>query len=287
MKRNAFTLIEVLASMAVLMILTLSLSRMFLSASDITSRGMTSIARNSVAESAMESILSDLDCMVINERIACCKIANDVEDLFDTIYFIGTNGDNDDDMPYEYFNYYVKPSIVTNTLGAEYMRFDLVKARVIMAVGAKNGFYALREGDTEWWDKFDNISKDEEVLAENVVSFDVYCRSWKGGWSGNRFADNADGGESFYSTRAMPGTGVKNLPPVSFDVQLKVTSPEAAVEGGMLLASSDQDTRKRGWELLNREATTLYGRAMPMMGASQYRLQLRSAENPVKHYYTK
>ena len=107
MKRRAFTLIEVLASMAVLMILTLALTRMFLSASDITSRGMTSIARNSVGETAMDSILSDLDCMVVNDRIACCKIADTVAGRFDTIYFIGTYGDNDDDMPYEYFNYFV------------------------------------------------------------------------------------------------------------------------------------------------------------------------------------
>ena len=53
---RGFTLIEVLASMAVLLILTLALTRMFVSATDITKRGMTSIARNSVGETAMETI---------------------------------------------------------------------------------------------------------------------------------------------------------------------------------------------------------------------------------------
>ena len=291
MKRSAFTLIEVLASMAVLMVLTLALTRMFISASDITSRGMTSIARNSVGETAMESILQDLDCMVVNERIACCKIANDVNKVFDTIYFIGTNGDNDDDMPYEYFNYYVKENTVTNTLGAVYTRFDLVKARVVMASGVGAGqyakaFYALRPQDTEWWDddKFGKVSKDEEVLAENVVSFDVYCQNWENG----DYADNAGQGTdypSYYSTEIMPKTGASNLPPVSFDVQLKITSPEAAVEGGMLIAAGDKDSVERGWELLNREASTLFGRAMPMMGPTQYRLQRRNY-NPVSHYYS-
>ena len=182
MKRNAFTLIEVLASMAVLMILTLALTRMFISASDITSRGMTSIARNSVGESAMEAILSDLDCMVINERISCCKVADVVKPAsslgysFDTIYFIGTNGDNDDDMPYEYFNFFVQPVTVTNSLGAVYKRFDLVKSRVVMAVGVSqtnNSFYALdRKDSTNWWTKFSQLGanqQDREVLAENVV----------------------------------------------------------------------------------------------------------------------
>lgn len=287
MKRSAFTLIEVLASMAVLMILTLALSRMFLSASDITSRGMTAIARNSVGESAMESILSDLDCMVANERIACCKFADDVEPNsfgFDTIYFIGTNGDNDDEMPYEYFKYFVKPNVVTNALGAVYKRFDLVKSRVIMAVGATNEFYALRPEPEhqEWWDAFDDIplsQQDHEVLAENVVSFDVYCQSWANGG----LADNAENGTAFFSTKPMKGMGVSNLPPVSFDVHLKITSPEAAVEGGMLLMAAGNENRGR--ELLNREATSLFGRAMPMMGTTQYRLQRRSY-NPVSHYYS-
>ena len=118
--RSGFTLIEVLAAMAVLVVLILALTRMFVSSANITSRGLTAIARNSVGETAMDSILQDLDCMVVNERIACAKIANDVKYLpgdpegsFDTFYFIGTAGDQDDDMPYEYFKYYVKPVTVT------------------------------------------------------------------------------------------------------------------------------------------------------------------------------
>ena len=290
MKRSAFTLIEVLVSMAVLMVLTLALTRMFISASDITSRGMTSIARNSVGETAMESILSDLDCMVANERIACYKFADDVErDYFgfDTIYFIGTNGDNDDEMPYEYFKYFVKPVIATNSLGAVYKRFDLVKSRVVMAVGATNKFYALRSQPEhqEWWDAFDEIplsQQDHEVLAENVVSFDVYCQSWDKGQP----ADNDNNKTAFNSTKPMNGMGVANLPPVSFDVHLKITSPEAAIEGGMLLVANGKENQDRGRELLNREATSLFGRAMPMMGTTQYRLQRRSSYNPVSHYYS-
>ena len=299
MKRRAFTLIEVLASMAVLMILTLALTRMFMSASDITSRGMTSIARNSVGETAMESILQDLDCMVVNERVACCKIADTVEGRFDTIYFIGTYGDNDDDMPYEYFNYFVSTNIVTNALGAVYKRFDLVKSRVVMAVGAKNKFYALLPDDKEWWNLFDKelslSEQDHEVLAENVVGFEVYCQDWSTGQDLNSPGTirwNGGNRTFFSSAKSMSikdknghSIVVSNLPPVAFDVKLKITSPEAAMEGGMLLAAGGSDNEKRGWELINREASTLFGRAMPMMGASQFRLQRRSY-NPVSHYYS-
>jgi hypothetical protein len=298
MKRSAFTLVEVLASMAVLMILTLALTRMFISASDITARGMTSIARNSVGETAMDSILSDLDCMVVNERIACCKIADTVEDRFDTIYFVGTFGDNDDDMPYEYFNYFVSTNIVTNSLGAVYKRFDLVKSRVVMAVGATNEFYALYSDDKEWWHPFNEKltlnTQDHEVLAENVVGFEVYCQDWSTGedlnspgtirWNGKPRTFFSSAKSMSIKDKNGRSIVVSNLPPVAFDVKLKITSPEAAVEGGMLLAAGGADNERRGWELLNREASTLFGRAMPMMGASQFRLQRRSY-NPVSHYY--
>ena len=299
MKRRAFTLIEVLASMAVLMILTLALTRMFVSATDITSRGMTSIARNSVGETAMDSILSDLDCMVVNERIACCKIADTVEGRFDTIYFVGTFGDNDDDMPYEYFNYFVSTNLVTNSLGAVYKRFDLVKSRVVMAVGATNEFYALYPDDKEWWKPFDKKltlnTQDHEVLAENVVGFEVYCQDWSTGedlnspgtihWNGGNRTFFSSAKSMSIKDKNGHSIVVSNLPPVAFDVKLKITSPEAAMEGGMLLAAGGKDNEQRGWELLNREASTLFGRAMPMMGATQFRLQRRSY-NPVSHYYS-
>lgn len=298
-RMRGFTLIEVLASMAVLLILTLALTRMFVAATDITKRGMTSIARNSVGETAMETILQDLDCMVVNERLACYKAAifppPTPEDNFDTLYFIGTNGDMDDDMPYEYFKYFVKPAIVTNSLGAVYKRFDLVKSRVIMAVGANRQFYALDLDGQNWWEDFDKMplsDQDHEVLAENVVGFDIYCQDWTGETFPAYYSSTNAVKVNWKLNDRDVSVSATNLPPMSFDVKLKLTSPEAAEEGGMLLM--DSSTEDRGWELLHREATTLFGRAMPMMGASQYRLQRRGGKdnkgghsNPVSHYYSK
>ena len=290
--RSGFTLIEVLVSMAVLVVLILALTRMFVSAANITSRSMTMIARNSAGETAMDSILQDLDCMVVNERIACAKFADDVPYLagdagvFDTFYFISTAGDQDDDMPYEYFKLYVQPQLRTNSLGVVYWRYDLMKARMIMAVGASaeggaKSFYALRPSQQEWWtdDRFESHTADDELIAENVVMFDVYCQRWDTG------KDFVTSGDDFLSSRKLGATS--NIPPVAVDVMLMLTSPEAAVEGGMLLAAGQ---KKAGLEALNREASTLIGRAMPMMGATQYRLQRRGANvpprlpNPTSHY---
>ena len=283
--RRAFTLIEVLAAMAVLVVLILALTRMFVSAANITGRGLTTIARNSVGETAMDAIMQDLDCMVVNERIACAKIADDVpyvnggEGAFDSFYFMGTSGDQDDDTPYDYFKYYVRPKLVTNSVGAAYWRYDLMKARMIMAVGANPAdgppFYAMRKEDARWWEKFDAHTEDLQVLAENVVMFDVYCQRWDNG------RDFTTDGDDFYSSDVLGATS--NIPPVAVDVMLVLASPEAAVEGGMLLAAGQ---RERGLEVLNRDSSTLIGRAMPMMGATQYRLQRRT-DNPVSHYYEK
>ena len=286
--KSAFTLIEVLAAMAVLVILVLALTRMFMESANITKRGTTALMRNSVGETAMDSILQDLDCMLVNERIACAKIAGKVlgggEDDFDTFYLITTSGDQDDDMPYEYVKLYIRPSTVTNSLGAVYRRYDLVKSRVVMAVGASptsgKPFYALRKGDQEWWDLFETIpigSQDLEILAENVVMFDIYCQRWDTG------KDFTTSGDNFFSSDSL--AGVSNIPPVAVDVMLVLTSPEAAVEGGMLIATGDSALERRGWEILHRDASVLIGRAMPMMGPPQYRMQRRASYNPVSHYY--
>lgn len=286
--RTAFTLIEVLAAMAVLVILILALTRMFMESANITKRGTTALMRNSVGETAMDSILQDLDCMLVNERIACAKIAGKVlgggEDDFDTFYLITTSGDQDDDMPYEYVKLYIRPSTVTNSLGAVYRRYDLVKSRVVMAVGASptsgKPFYALRKGDQEWWDLFETIpiiNQDQEILAENVVMFDIYCQRWDTG------KDFTTSGDDFFSSDSL--AGVSNIPPVAVDVMLVLTSPEAAVEGGMLIATGDSALERRGWEILHRDASVLIGRAMPMMGPPQYRMQRRASYNPVSHYY--
>ena len=54
--RRGFTLIEVLAAMAVLVILVLALTRMFVEAMGISKRGTTTLMRNSTAETVMETI---------------------------------------------------------------------------------------------------------------------------------------------------------------------------------------------------------------------------------------
>ncbi|MBP7008282.1 MAG: prepilin-type N-terminal cleavage/methylation domain-containing protein, partial [Kiritimatiellae bacterium] len=268
-KRNAFTLVEVLAAMAVLVLLVLALTRMFVEASSITKRGTTMLMRNSTMETAMETLLQDAESMMVNDRLACYVQANTLDNGelgpdgfgFDDVWFIGTSGDQDDDMPYEYFHFYITNDISTNAVGAPYVRFNLMKDRMIFAVGDKNGFYALDSNDTQWWIKAMQYPAgrppwEGQVIAENLVRFDIYCTGWDGtGWMGGDYA----GIHRFDSTRGPQGNpAMAGVPPAAFDIYLQITSPETAVESGMaLMPGVDAATQKKAREAMIRDSASL------------------------------
>ena len=286
MKKSGFTLIEVLVAMSVLLLLVMGMTRLFSQASAITSQGMTSIARNSVAETAMETMLQDVDGMIVNERLAC-YIESDAVDYgsngfgFDEVWFVSTSGDQDDDMPYEYFRYYIEETTVTNSLGAPFVRFDLHKARMIMAVADKYATYALTKGHADWWNELGSLPKtywDDQVLAENVVRFDIYCL----GWNGQAWMSGKGSSTEFDSRIAHPAGqklgNVKDVPPAAFDIYLQVTSPDAAMEGGMALVSGmGSSLERKGRELMIKESASYFGRAVPVTGVAQL-------HHPETHY---
>ncbi len=276
---GAFTLIEVLAAMAVLVILVLALTRMFMEASSITRRGTTSLMRNSTAETAMETLLQDSEGLVVSDRLAC-YVRADYSDKdgfgFDDVWFISTAGDQDDDLPYEYFHYFVTNNICTNSLGAAYMRFDLMKERMIFAVGDNIAygptlrFYAMETNNAKWWakaEKFPRTVWDRQVLADNVVRFDIYCTGWDGsGWMGG-----FSGIQEFDSTRGPNGHSPSNVPPAAFDIYLQVTSPDTGVESGMaLLPGVPPAIQTKAREEMIRDSSSVFGRAVPIIGAARY-----------------
>ena len=288
-RRTAFTLIEVLASMAVLVILILALTRMFGEASGITKRGTTMLMRNSTLETAMETLLQDAESMMVNDRLACYVQADTVDYPdgfgFDEVWFIGTSGDQDDDLPYEYFHFYVSESIATNSLGAPYKRFSLMKARMIFSVGDDRDMYALDSLDTQWWKKGKMISGliwDDQVLAENVVRFDIYCTGWKGDpWMGRGL-----GSDEFDSTSGPQRDATRaSMPPAAFDIYLQVTSPEVAVESGMALVNGvDATTQQKAREMMIRDSASLFGRAVPINGSARYNAVTVYGTNNTAYY---
>ncbi len=288
---------EVLASMAVLVVLILALTRMFMEASGIVRRGTTALMRNSTGETAMETLMQDAEGMMVNERLACYVEADTAyagtdQFGFDDVWFISTSGDQDDDLPYEYYHYYVTNTIVTNALGAAYMRFDLMKERMIFAVADARGLYALDSIDTKWWVKgkaFPKAIWDSQVLADNVVRFDIYCLGWDGqGWmarGGDLHKFDSTVGPNIANLLPADKEKFKNIPPAAFDIYLQLTSPEAAVEGGMALVEGvPETTQKKAREMMIRESAALFGRAVPIIGAARFNTTTVYGTNNTTYY---
>ena len=290
---GGFTLVEVLASMAVLVVLVLALTRMFVTATNITRSGTSSLMRNSTGETAMETLLQDAEGMVVNDRLAC-YVRADITDEgtdgfgFDDVWFISTSGDQDDDMPYEYFHIYVTNTLSTTPQGAPYLRFDLIKDRMIFAVGDQRGMYALDPDQTQWWNIAQTFAAtafgpwDRQVLADHLVRFDIYCTGWDGtGWMGGY-----SGIQEFDSTRGPNGDArYKNIPPAAFDIYLQVTSPDVAMESGMALVDGvPAATQRKAREMMIRDSSSLFGRASPITGAARYHSVTVHGTNNTAYY---
>ena len=292
--RGGFTLVEVLAAMAVLVVLILALTRMFMEAANITKRGTTTLLRNSGGETVLETILKDTESMAVNERLPCYIVADTVDSTngfgFDEFFFITTAGDQDDDRAYQLRRYYVKDRIETNAMGVAARRFQLFRDVWIFAVADDE--YPGRSppkiptdvmgAGVRWWEDADSWGEESVMLADNVVRFDLYAL----GWDGEEWMSRSAGLQRFDSTKGPQITGLtpaevekfKNVPPAAFDIYLQITSPEAAQEGGMaLLPGVPQATQDKAREMMCRESSSLFGRASPVMGAAQY-------HHPAKHY---
>ena len=279
---SGFTLIEVLAAMAVLVVLMLALTRMFVEAAGISKRGTTMLMRNSMGATAMETILQDIEGAVVNERLACYFLADSTDKDgfgFDEAWFITTSGDQDDSRAYQMVHYYVTNSLVTNSLGAPYVRFQLMRQVGIFA-NADNNNVDIMQKEMEWWNPGEWAGgsvaySDKNLLAENVVRFDFYCL----GWDGQSWLERDGPLVQFNSLDGPVVDRTKtNLPPAAIDVYLQITSPEIAAESGMALVSGvDADTQLNAREMMIREASFLLGRASPISGGAQ-------VLHPAHHY---
>ena len=68
------------------------------------------------------------------------------------------------------------------------------------------------------------------------------------------------------------------MPPAAFDIYLQITSPDAAMEGGMALVDSKtSEVARKGREKMIRESASYFGRTVPMTGAAQL-------HHPANHY---
>ncbi|HBA84951.1 MAG TPA: hypothetical protein DCZ95_12725 [Verrucomicrobia bacterium] len=285
-KTDAFTLIEVLASMVVLVILMLALTRVFTEATNAFKKGTTTVMRNGAAESALDLIRHELECAVINERLAFYHEADSVDKTtgswganpngfgFDEVWFVTTGGDQDDGRAYQLVCYDVNEYQATNNLVAS-KRFRLRRSSWNFDVMDKNSKDPLQPSANnpllykDWWLTLSVASGNPEVLIDNIVRFDVYLHTQKG----VLLQEESGGISSYSSSKTYPGLYDADMHPAAIDIYLQVTSTEAASQGGanlLYVGSSQDDVWRKGRSLMIRDSNVLMTRIFPIMTPGQW-----------------
>jgi prepilin-type N-terminal cleavage/methylation domain-containing protein len=294
--KKGFTMIEVLASMAVLIVILLALVRLFDEASRAYGKGTTSVSRSAAARTAMEMITRDIEGAVIDRDCQFYKEDN-TEDTgtptkpgagFDEFFFVTMEGNQTNDRSYQLVHYYVNRYTATNA-GAEYQGFKLMRGAVDTdIVKKKTGINVL--SDTNPWDWWKNIPGDvwnPVIVADNIVRFDISILAY--GCDGNLYpmgmVNGWKLGNGCYSSKQdwipYPHCGCKpkqkilpgNTPPAYVDIYLQITSDAAMRRGGATFLagdrSGDNTLRQEGRSLMYRESSVLVTRIHPTMWAAQ------------------
>ena len=292
-RKKGFTLIEVLASMTVLIVILLALVRLFDEASRAYDKGTTSVSRSAAARAAMEMITRDLEGAVIDRGCPFYKEDYTVDTGtsskpgfgFNEFFFVTMEGDQDDGRSYQLVRYYVKDYTATNA-GVEYRCFSLNRAtmdseNVRRATGVDllsliKPLSSIEPRISKWWRMVKSGDWDTAVVVDNIIRFNVYINDENGeliqmgneGWikeQGYYSSDQDWNWRSFYRPAHMP--------PAYVDIYLQITSDAAMKRGGATFLAGDKsgdDTlRQEGRSLMYRESSVLVTRIHPTMWAAQ------------------
>ncbi|MBP7830130.1 MAG: prepilin-type N-terminal cleavage/methylation domain-containing protein [Kiritimatiellae bacterium] len=296
-KKPGFTLIEVLAGMAVLLILTLALIRVFNESAAAFQRGNTTVARNSQARAVLEVIRRDLEGMVVDERATLAKGGDlnlDVEGNicrdFDGIAFMtlagkpiepGSAALADANQPaatrsYQAIYYYVR---YNKDEELDYGSFQLMRGvhfpNTIRrpSLNPPTNRVDLLGVDTVWWNR--NRPAAERML-NNVVRFDIWACNEEGRELSS-FSPitmfNADTYQVRYTSlenmQLGPGQSYpSNTPPAYLDIYLQVASDDAMRKAWLAFQGGNS---QQAWSILYRDSSVLWTRVVPRMADAQRR----------------
>ncbi|MBN1268713.1 MAG: type II secretion system protein [Kiritimatiellae bacterium] len=261
-RSKGFTLIEVLAAMAVLAIIVLAMMRVYGQASDAYRRANTTAMRNSAARAALEMVVRDLECLVIDQKIAYYKEANVYGENLDTVCFVSMYGD---DRTYELVHYY---PIVNTSKG--YTSYRLMRRSWKLSTFRKWGVDPFTKSDKEWWWYMEDVKADkEDLVIENLVRFDV----WVCAPDNKNLGDETDpffvqgpGRNLYNSTRLVSGWPC-NTPPGYLDIYIQVASDDAMRRASMLFAAGASN---QGQRVLYQDSNLLTARVVPIMGRAEW-----------------
>lgn len=285
--RGAFTLVEVMAAMAVLVVLVLMLSRILSESITAFDRGNTLAVRNAALRAALETMREDLRGMVVDPRCSAYK-GTDVgvevnwryrDEDFDRIAFISTtakrwlaapDGDVTDDREYQMVYYYV-----TTNSAAGYTSFRLMRAVLDVGPALKHGIDVLGS-DHRWVAEVENLHTNiyvRNVLVDNVVRFDIWTMHGSEEQMLN-VSDTIWGGGLAYDTTGDWIFGSLVQPsntPFYIQIYLQVASEDAMRKAGSILdslpsvsdASEIERLKKTAMSILYQESEAMWIKVVP------------------------
>lgn len=268
-RRGGFTLIEVLAATAVLVVLLLAMLRIFNDANDLYLKGSRTVLRNNSGRAVMDIIARDLEGVIINKHFAAQQFANTFSNDYDSLYFITMTGDPGDGRCFQLVKY---SCMVTNING--YNTYRLKRYSMDYATAIKNGVdpFSNNDEDREWWTRFDSPAlagpRFEEDLIDNVVRFDLYTHDQNGNIIGKYLGSR--NGQDYYRWASTRDDGYPADTPFGFmDVYLQVTSEDAMKRAHYLRAGGGPGGDRNARRLMDQDSNVLIRRIVPLLGASE------------------
>lgn len=267
--RRGFTLIEVLAATAVLVILLLAMLRIFNDANDLYVKGNRTVLRNNSARAVMDIIARDLEGAIINKHFAAQQFANTFSNDYDSLYFITTTGDPGDGRCLQLVKY---SCMVTNING--YNTYRLKRYSMDYDTAIRNGVDPFSDDavDKEWWNRFDAPAlagpRAEEDLIDNVVRFDLYTHDQAGNIIGKYLG--TQNGQDYYRWNSNRNDGYPADTPFGFiDVYLQVTSEDSMKQAHFLRSGGGAAGDRNARRLMDQDSNVLIRRIIPLLGASE------------------
>jgi type II secretory pathway pseudopilin PulG len=257
-RTKAFTLIEVLASMAVLMIIVLILGRVFQDSTNIWTLGTRRAQDNMTARAVMDFVARDVSEAVCGTNLAFrldsedCRVfgpapntGDDWEWWNDSIYFVSLGADPDSAYPRaaQLTRYYVSEmtDISNKTMRGRY--------RLMRGINRVDARFAYRFGP--WWDTgatSNSVGWKSEAIAEDIASFEVWCIGYTNNVNGLCSYSNVPNYDS-----TLPGKPFQSGKlPAYIEIYLSMMDEPAAVRAAELYKAGQYRQAKKYVESVER-----------------------------------
>lgn len=268
LNKAGFTLIEVLAAMAVLMIIVLMLTRVFRDATSTWTIGTQQVEDNINGRAVLDFIARDISQAMIIGTGCCFRLGSSVTNTYqggwksDELCFVALSGATGEREAKEVI-YYVG-SMVDKQTNPIPNRYCLKRAMRTSGAAVQYTCY----NNEYWWEDIPR-SKGDPVIAENIATFVVWCTGatndalgnasyWHGAYHYNSAGDGDLIGAvpSGYDKNATI-TYMRGKLPVRIDLYLEMLGEDTATKAAQLHGAG---LTAQGNDLINQNVRKYFTR---------------------------